>query len=500
MPEYIRALLIIVISAMIFFAFAKQSACAITETENFTRRRNIWFAMTIAAFMAHNFWLYVVILVSILIYARKFEPKPLSLFLFTMFALPLGIVHIPGFGIINSLFAVSHLRVLSLIILLPVFLSLRRQSETSSFGSLWPDRALIAYIILDILLFFIRGNSYAEPTLTSTMREVFYRFLDIFLPYYVISRSLKNMLDFRDALLSFLLPIVLIALLANFESYKGWILYSPLTSLLQYESALTGYMRRGDLTRAVVTAGHAIALGYLMVVGIGLYLFLQRHIQHRMVRWFAMVFLVAGLIASVSRGPWVGGIALIIVFIATGRYAVRRFVIFSLVLMLLYFVASIFPGGEKLINMLPYIGTAEKENVTYREDLFANSMIVIDRNFWFGSVDYLYTPEMEAMRQGEGIIDIVNSFIGVALEQGVIGLSLFISFFVFTLWGIYQAMRLTRDKGSHEYLLGQSLLATIVGILVTITTVSSITIIPIVYWCVAGIGVAYAQMVRKNTV
>lgn len=41
------------------------------------------------------------------------------------------------------------------------------------------------------------------------------------------------------------------------------------------------------------------------------------------------------------------------------------------------------------------------------------------------------------------------------------------------------------------------LLATLIGILVIIFTVSSITFIPVVYWSVAGLGVAYIQMVRR---
>jgi hypothetical protein len=41
------------------------------------------------------------------------------------------------------------------------------------------------------------------------------------------------------------------------------------------------------------------------------------------------------------------------------------------------------------------------------------------------------------------------------------------------------------------------LLATLIGILVIIFTVSSITFIPVVYWSIAGLGVAYIQMVRR---
>jgi O-antigen ligase len=102
------------------------------------------------------------------------------------------------------------------------------------------------------------------------------------------------------------------------------------------------------------------------------------------------------------------------------------------------------------------------------------------------------------MRQGQGIIDIVNSYIQIALETGFVGLGLFVSFFALILLGIYRAMRSIRDKNSEERLLGRALLATLLAILVIIFTVSNIAIIPIVYWSVAGLGVAYAEMARKQ--
>jgi O-antigen ligase len=237
-----------------------------------------------------------------------------------------------------------------------------------------------------------------------------------------------------------------------------------------------------------------------MVVGIGFYLFLQRSIQQTLIRRIGMMLLAAGLFAPLSRGPWVGAAVLLVVFISTGRSPARRLMILALAALLVLPLVSILPGGEKVINLLPIIGSTEKENIDYRENLINNAMIVIQRNPWFGSINYLDTPEMESMRQGQGIIDIVNTYIWVALEKGFIGLGLFVGFFALTLLGIYRAMRSTPDRNSELHLLGRVLLATLLSILVIIFTVSSITVIPFIYWSIAGLGVAYAQMVRKNTV
>ncbi|MNC51808.1 hypothetical protein D3C75_1011160 [compost metagenome] len=71
------------------------------------------------------------------------------------------------------------------------------------------------------------------------------------------------------------------------------------------------------------------------------------------------------------------------------------------------------------------------------------------------------------------------------------------AFFVTVLHGIRKAMRSFPDKDDEQRQLGRALLATLIGILVIIFTVSSITFIPVVYWTVAGLGVAYIQMARR---
>jgi hypothetical protein len=494
MTEESRALIFILVLSATFFSFAHRPACSLTETGYFQRRRNIWFGLTLAAFLAHNFWLYTLVATLILIYANRRESNPSSLFFFNLFVLPVAYISIPGMGIMNFLIQFSHARMLELLILLPAFVSLLRQGNTPSFGRTGSDRAFIAYILLSIIL------HQRNTSLTDNLRQTFYLYIDVFLPYFVISRSVRNMQAFRDSLLSLVLAIMLLALFALFEFFKNWLLYDAVTLELGLNRGVAVYMKREGLLRVLVTAGQPIPLGYLMVAGMGLYLFLQRSIQQTLVRWVGMILLAAGLIAPLSRGPWIGAAVLIVIFIATGRYALRRLMILAIVAIFALPVVSMLPGGAKVINLLPFVGSTDKENVDYRKDLITNSIIVIKRNLWFGSVDYLNTPELESMRQGQGQgdIDIVNTYIGVSLETGIIGLGLFVSFFALTLSGIYRSMHSIPDRDSEEHLLGRVLLATLLAILTIIFTVSSITVIPIVYWSVAGLGVAYTRMVRST--
>ncbi len=492
MPEYLRSLIIVLILSTAFFAFAKQTATTIIGQADFTARRNLWFGLTLAAFLSHSFWIYTFIAILLLLYTNRREKSPTELYYFVLFVLPVAFAKVPGLGLINFFFELSPPRILALFILLPAFFSLNGKSDSVPLGRTGYDKLLVAYCLL-IAILHLRDSS-----ITETLRQAFYLFMDIILPYFVFSRALKNLQTFKKTLLSMLLSIMLLALFAIFEAFKHWLLFRPLLGVLELSGGISTYMGRGGMLRAVASAGQPIALGYLMAVGIGVYLFLQRSFNRKIVRRLGIVLLVGGLIAPVSRGPWVGAIVLLLVFIATGRNPVKRLMSLALAGMLALPLLSILPGGEKVINLLPFVGSTEKSTIDYRGELVTNSLIVIQRNPWFGSVNFLETPEMQALMGGQGIIDVVNSYISITLESGFVGLGLFVCFFALVIIGVYRAMRSLQEKDSEERLLGRALLAILLSIMVMISTVSSITFIPFVYWSVAGMGVAYAQMIRKQ--
>jgi hypothetical protein len=491
MPEHIRALIVVLLIASIVFAFAQRPACEIIPYQDYKRRRNLWFGITLVAFLAHNYWLYVMSTGFFLLFTSRRETNVVALFFSLLFILPVAYVKIPAFGLVNFLFSLSHQRLLCLAVLLPAALILAGRKNTLPFGKLTADKLLFAYILLTIALYL------RETSITNTLRNCLYQFTDVFLPYYVISRSLKNMADFRSALLAFMIAAMILAAIAVFEASRHWLLYQSLISVLDMGKGMTGYLGREGVLRAVASAGHSIALGYLIAIAIGFYLFLRQSISSPFARRMGLLLLLAGLFAPVSRGPWIGALFVWVVFLATGKQAVKHLSILFFAGLFALPIMAVMPGGEKIINLIPFVGKTEAANIDYRARLFETSLIVIKRNPWFGSVDYLETPEMESMRQGRGLIDIVNTYVGVALESGFVGVGLFIGFFLAICWGIYQGFRKLPDKNSEEHLLGRTLLATLAGILLIIATVSSISIIPIVYWSVAGLGVAYINLLNN---
>nr|WP_225777942.1 O-antigen ligase family protein [Pseudomonas sp. Marseille-Q3773] len=491
MPEHFRALTVILFLASVVFLLARRPATDLIPPGDFKRRRNLWFLLTVLAFVSHSFWLYLGAGAVILYLAGRREHNPMALFYMLLFLIPPASLQVPGFGLVNYLVDLNHIRLLTVCVLLPAALALRRQADTLRFGRTWPDRLLAAGLLLMSALYL------RETTLTDTLRQTLYLLIDVLLPYYVASRGLRQISDFKDTLLAFVLASFLLALIGVAEYVRHWLLYSALIDAMGVPWSMSGYLSRGGSLRASVTTGQAIVLGYVMSVAIGLFLFLQGYLRRPWQRLMGALLLAAGLFAPLSRGPWIGAMVIVVVFIALGRGALRRLVLLAAAGLLALPLLTAVPGGDKVLDLLPFIGTVDKENITYRERLMDNSWIVIQRNPLFGSFDFRNTPEMQSMIQGEGIIDIVNTYINLALRVGLVGLGLFVAFFAAVLHGIRKAMRSFPDKDDERRQLGRALLATLVGILVIIFTVSSITFIPVVYWTIAGLGVAYVQMVRR---
>lgn len=492
MPEHLKALVIILFLASLVFAVARRQACTIIDSQDFVRRRNAWYVITLLAFLAHNYWLFALFTSLWLGFQLRRESNRVALFFTVLFAVPLIEALIPGFGVVNALFSLNHLRILALVVLMPTALEMLHTEHVPKPGALAADKLLIAFLLLTVLL------ELRETTITDALRKGVHSFLDFAVPYYVISRSLRSVHDFKAAMLAFVLAMLVLAAIAVYEAFKHWHLYDALVDALGLNWGYDLYLDRAGILRAHVSTGQPIALGFVLTVGIGFWLFLQSSIADWRIRWGAMLLLAAGLLASVSRGPWIGAVILVWAFLATGPRAVTNMTKLALSGIAALAFASVLPGGGEFIDTLPIIGTAETYNIDYRQRLIDASLAVIDRNPWFGSVTFASTPEMQAMIQGQGLIDVVNTYLLLALEYGYVGMGLFVAFFLQAGWGIYRGLRIQRrmEKRNDELiLLGRVLLATLLAVLLMIFTTSKITVISIVMWSVGAMGVAYAQMV-----
>ena len=155
------------------------------------------------------------------------------------------------------------------------------------------------------------------------------------------------------------------------------------------------------------------------------------------------------------------------------------------------------PLGERVIDVLPAMGgSVDAENITYRQRLADRSWELISEHPFFG--DQLALQKMGDLRQGQGIIDIVNTYAGVALHYGLIGLFVFLAFILTAAFRAYGLARRAAQADPDLALLGTSLIACIVGTLVMIAGCSFIFAYEKMYYVLGGLAAAYARLVPAS--
>jgi uncharacterized protein YneF (UPF0154 family) len=494
MPEHIRALIIIVVIGLGGFYFAEKLVQNDISSTNFKKLRNVWLAVILAAFLSHNYWLFLIVALASISLLTKQEKNRIVVFFILVFSIPTIGAQISGFGLLNQLFFLSYPMFISLVVLLPTTFVIAKKNNFK-FTSVWSDKFLLLFILLVFAL------KLRDTTFTDALRGSFYDILSIFLPYYVTSRGIKNISEMNSALQAFIAFSIVTSLLAIFEFSKFWVLFGTLGDILGTGNDMTGYMGRQGSLRAVASLVHSLILGTFLAVSFNFYLYTNTRTNSAHLKKMGGLILLLGLFATISRGPWVGALAGIIVFTILGKSPAKKLGTLFLYLSVAFTALSLLPGGGKFIEILPFIGQTDKDsneqfNVNYRERLLNNAFIVINKNPLFGSTNYLETPEMQEMIQGEGIVDIVNSYVGIALNSGYVGLSLFIGMFFSVILGIRTHMKKLKDKTNHLHILGASLISAIFAFMITIATTSLIGTMPIICSSILGLGVAYTRIVN----
>lgn len=493
MAEHVRALIVLMALSLVFFQVVRGAVSQLIPEATFRRWRNLWIAATLALFLSNSVWVCILVTGALLLLYRRREEHVMGLYFFLLFVSPPVPAEIPGLGIIDHLWVLDHYRLLGVTLLLPVAFALFQRASTPRVGSSPVDWWVLGYLALMSLLAFRPGN------VTSGLRTVLSLWIDIFLPYYVASRSIRNEEGLRHAMTGFVVASMILSLVAIFEMLRGWKLYSAVLGALGVnEWMFGGYLMRSGFLRPNATVGNSIVLGYVLVVALGFFLYLKELLSSPLHRFLGLALLAGGIVASLSRGPWVGSLLLVASYIAIGPKAVKRVGGLGLGVVAAFLLMSLIPGGQLFIDMLPVIGTADQGNVEYRANLITSALPVIERHLMLGSFDFLSAPELQVMMQGEKIIDVVNSYIGVALYSGMIGLVLFLGIFLSTLLQIRKHARVARQLEPRVSVIGRSLFAAVSATMFIIYTVSSIIAIPVVYWPLLGICVAYTGTIRDQ--
>jgi O-antigen ligase len=490
MAEQLKALVVLTIIGATVFFIARMPALNLgVRPDDFRTRRNTWFALTALAFLSGDLWIYLIGAAVLAVIASRRDSNIIALYVSILFAGPSFERMILGIGPVDTLFSIGHYRMLNLTLLLPLALSLRGMTK--------PDpRTRVTDIAVAGLFLLISATHVFSDTASGTARVLFYSLVDFVLPYYAASRGIRSKTQLVDVLTMFFVSALLCAAIALFENLKFWLLYEGLRGPYGIPGDPWVYLLRGEgVLRAKGSVGNSIVLGYILMIAVAIGTILIGRIQSKWQLRAAFVLLAGGLAATVSRGPWVGAVAALAVVVFLGHGASRRFVTAIGVGGLLVVVLMLTPWGSKFAQYLPFVGSVETGSIDYRRQLLEVSMEVWKQNPMFGDIHYILNPAMERMRQGQGIIDMVNTYLQVAMPYGLVGLLLFVAIFA---GGMWQLNRERRKAGPEEESIGRGLLAAQVGIAVTIFTVSSIGVVAPLYWLFNGIAIAAVKHMNST--
>src|SRR5690348_1060469 len=99
MLQSIKDLIVVLAFALVVFRLAKPIAAHFTSEADYLRRRNVWLALTVVAFLSPSFWLFVAVAIPVLIWARRRDSNPVALYLLLLHVIPPMAIPIPTIGI-----------------------------------------------------------------------------------------------------------------------------------------------------------------------------------------------------------------------------------------------------------------------------------------------------------------------------------------------------------------------------------------------------------------
>ncbi len=487
MIEALKALVVVGALSFAAFVYARMAFGGAVPPATITRWRNIYLAVTVIAFLTPNYWLMLAAMSAAVIILGASETFRPALYLLLLFAVPAVSKIVPGFGGINNFLELFPFNLLAVIILFPLLLrpGETRGARTGAFA----DAFFIGYALLVFAL------AFRDTTFTDGIRRSTAFLLTAIPQYFVFSRIRWTVERARLATAALLVPLIALSSIAAAEVVLGWHFYENAARSWDVAATLR-YVERSGFLRAYGSVFGPITLGLFLVVGLALAPALLASAPKKRLAALSIPAIGAGLLATFSRGPWVGAVLTIVSYVATTRRSLTNIVKLGLAGIASFAALAASPFRDTVIGLIPFVGNVEENNIEYRQRLFEVGWTVVRQNPLLGSEHYIETPAMQSLVQGQGIIDIVNAYLRIALDSGLIGLSLYLGAVSFSMLAVLRAIGPARriDEELSSYC--QAYFAALFGVsVVLVTTANTIAQIQEMTWVLAGICVGLARSV-----
>lgn len=317
-------------------------------------------------------------------------------------------------------------------------------------GSQQP-RKFTAEDSLVILLLFCFGIAAARSgTFTVIERSVTTVAIELGLPYFVYRRFVHGRAEFGHVVAALAGAAMILSFLALCESRLHWALYDTIYS----NQSLGGFMSRntklrGGFLRAPTSFSDSTAFAIFEMVGVFAVISSRRFFRSGPLWSGSIVLTILGLIAAQSRGADLGLIfGLVIVLAVRRRYALAGAIAGGAVAIvaLLLVLASSSPMAAAFIGAEKHAGPDQD----YRQTLLRRGLQVGMEHPILGDDITRIITKMSDIKQGEGIVDFVNSYLAIFLNSGLVGLGLVLVLIIVIFSKIFRV----RDKYENKYSAG----------------------------------------------
>lgn len=487
MIESLKALFVVAVLSAGAFVYARMAFGDIVPPATLARWRNLYLAVTAIAFLVPNYWLMLFAMAVAALALSAGEKLRPAVYLLLLFALPPASKTVPGFGGINNFLDLSPFNILALIILFPLLL---RPNEVKGSGRAnLAEAFFIGYALLLIAL------AFREATITHGIRRSTAFILTSVAQFFVFSRIRWTIDRTRLATAALVIPLVALSGVAAAEVILGWHVYANAVENWDVSQTLR-YVERSGFLRAYGSVIGPIAFGLFLAVGLALAPALAADAKNKRFANLSIPAIAAGLLATFSRGPWVGGALAFVAYVATTKKALSNLFRLGALGGVGLLALAFTPFGGAILDILPFIGEGDSNTINYRQQLFEIGWRVAMQTPWFGSEGYMESAAMQELVQGQGIIDIVNAYLRIVLDSGLVGLSLYLGAVGFALLAALQAIGPARKMNSNLEPYCQAYFAALLGLTVILATTSNtIAQIKEVTWVLCGICVGLARSV-----
>jgi hypothetical protein len=485
MTQALKEYAVIMLIASLVFAFCRPALAHPQDRRNLDRRLVTWSLITTAGLLTPSIFLYMGIALPVLMWHQQKDDNPAAVYVLLYLAIPHYGVPLPTI-VINQLFDISHGRFLSLAFLLPAMLRLRANPGKTSIPkhpAQWGVAVFIGLIILFVSPYY---------SITHLLRTFVTLSLDWLIPFLACVLLANTSDKIRDCMKMWALSGAILGAIAMFESSRTWLLFDPISLRWGSTNAFAYLFREGTL-RAQATAGHSLALGYWLAIAWGFHIHLYRSLPNRRAALLMGGLILGGLIATWSRGPWLTAILITIIYLALDPRGASSIIKSLGALVFVATAVYISPYWDAIKRYIPFVGNVDSANVEYRQRLFQTAIEYIKLNPLTGNP--LVLQYLESLRQGQGIIDLMNGYIQIAMFYGLICLA---GFLVMLLGPVASSIRLwqtNRSRAPATAWEAAVFIATLTGTAVFIATASygGVT------FYLAGMAVAFLRTAPRQS-